>query len=195
MPEEPNKPYLNGIAKSLLDKLIPQYEFLKKEMRGERESGSIGTVSQDGKYLVGQKYLEYQLSWFGKKYSVEDDIALVDKEKARKEFIDFLEQYANDNIHIAKENQGGFRKEFTELYEAAYQREDPNGRPYGKKKINDLLKIQKLKYKIESVGNPVEWVVEEKVVKKRGTKIKIEKSVLDSISTKNEGRKKKHIQL
>ena len=44
--------------------------------------------------------MEYQLSWLGKKYCEDDDITYADKEKAQKEFIEFLEPYAESGEQI-----------------------------------------------------------------------------------------------
>ena len=48
------------------------------------------TRRKEHKNYSGQKYLEYQLSWFGKVYSEDDDITFADKDKAKKAFLAFL---------------------------------------------------------------------------------------------------------
>lgn len=151
-PEKPDELYLNEIAQSLLDKFISQYEFIFNEMETESKSESGGI------YVPGQKYLDYQFSWFGEKYNTGTDITLVDKKESQKELLKFLERCAD--VKIAKEEQDAFSEEFTNLYDAAFQREDPNkDRNYGIDKMNKLLAKRKLGYIIGSIGTPVEWVV------------------------------------
>lgn len=149
--KEPINLYLNKIATSLLDGLIPQYRFILNEMMEE---------SQKGKEYIGQKYLEYQLSWFGKTYCVDNDITFADKEKAKKEFIAFLESYAESGEQIKDTSKNGsFRVEFTRLQDAAFGRKDPNKeRNYSITKINSILEEENISYKV--VGDSSYWVVE-----------------------------------
>ncbi|MCH5250558.1 MAG: DEAD/DEAH box helicase family protein [Lachnospiraceae bacterium] len=149
--ERPDELYLNEIAQSLLDKLIPRYEFILDEMKEEGEAGNAVIANRERKYVAGHKYLGYQLSWFGRKYSPENDMHLVDKEKNHKEFMNFLQWYASNNIHIDKEKKDAFREEFTERCDMAYQREDPNlGRNYGLDKMNKLLTEHNIGYEVKS---------------------------------------------
>ena len=60
--------HINEISNSLMDTLVPTYEAILTEMQ-----------SEDARNLPGQKYLEYQLSWFGHKYNPKNDISLIDK--------------------------------------------------------------------------------------------------------------------
>lgn len=146
---EPTNLYLNMIAKTSLDKLILQYKFILDEMKEE---------SKEGKEHIGQKYLEYQLSLFGKTYCVDDDITFADKEKAKKEFIAFLESYAESGEQIDKEKQEKFKIQFTKLYDTAFDRADPNlDRCYGIRKMNGLLEGQHIDYEIEN--HRVYWEV------------------------------------
>lgn len=91
--------HLNEIAKSLMKKLISQYQFIYDEMK-EEELKRDNAQGSEGIGHMGQKYLEYQLSWFGKKYCEDNDITFVDKKKAKKEFIAFLEKYAESGEEI-----------------------------------------------------------------------------------------------
>lgn len=139
---EPTNLYLNKIAKNLLDKIILQYKFILDEMKEE---------SQEEKEHIGQKYLEYQFSWFGKTYCVDDDITFADKEKTKKDFIAFLESYAESGENIDKDKQESFKAQFTKLYDTAFGRSDPNlNRNYGIRKMNGLLEDQHIDYKIKN---------------------------------------------
>lgn len=124
--DEPTRLYLNEIAQSLVERLISQYEYILDEMIDE---GSKEDTMQDSKCIchMGQKYLEFQLSWFGEKYCADADITFVDKEKAKKEFIVFLESYAESGKQIVDTGkESPFRKKFTKLYDTAFGRKEPN---------------------------------------------------------------------
>ena len=70
---------------------------------------------------TGQKYLEYQFSWFGKTYSKDDDITFADEDKKKKALIAFLEAYANSGEEIdGKEKMDAFKAEFKKLHDAMY---------------------------------------------------------------------------
>lgn len=154
---EETKWHLNEIAKSLMEKLIPQYQFIYDEMK-EEELKRDNAQGSEGIGHMGQKYLEYQLSWFGKKYCEDNDITFVDKEKAKKEFSAFLETYFTNERQIAKEDQQMFRMQFTKLYDAAFGRKDPNlDRVYGIKKMNSLLEEENISYEI--VSQSLFWVI------------------------------------
>ena len=65
---------------------------------------------------MGQKYLEYQLSWFGKKYCEDDDITVVGTEQAKEKFLSFLEAYAKSGEEIVEEEEmETFQAEFTSI--------------------------------------------------------------------------------
>lgn len=51
--------YINEIARSLMERRLRQYEIIYNEM--------------DAEDSVGQQYLEHQFSWFGKRYSPDND--------------------------------------------------------------------------------------------------------------------------
>lgn len=154
------KLYPNEIAKSLLDRWIPQYQAIYDEM--VEEAQSLNEIQRkDRVNRTGQKYLEYQISWFGGVYCEDDDITFADMERAKKELIAFLEEYAERGSGIeTQEEMELFQKQFTSLYDMAFPRADKNkGRSYGYKKMNDLLKEYKLGYKL--TGNPQKgpWTV------------------------------------
>lgn len=148
--------YLNEIAKSLMERLIPQYQYILDEMI---DKGSKEDDYQKKKYQIGQKYLEYQLSWFGKKYCEDDDITFADKDKAKKEFIDFLESYVESGEQIVDTGEESqFRKKFTKLCDAALGRKEPNlKRIYHISKMNKLLKENHIDYKVDSKSSY--WLV------------------------------------
>ena len=147
----------NEIAKSMLEELIPQYQYILDEMSDE---GSKDGNVQDSKCIshMGQKYLEYQLSWFGKKYCEDDDITFADKEKAKKEFIAFLESYVDREI-VSEEERNEFSKRFIELYDIAFRKSDKNSRQYGVQKMNMLLREQNMKYRIAGKAQVGPWTV------------------------------------
>lgn len=147
--------YLNEIAKSLVERLIPQYQYILDEMKEEEAKKDEQRQDQE-KGQIGQKYLEYQLSWFRKKYCEDDDITFVDKEKAKKKFIDFLGSYAESAEQIM--DKGSFRQMFTKLYDAAFGRmERDKWRIYGIDLANKGLKAKNIKFKV--VGCSKYWVV------------------------------------
>lgn len=148
--EEPNKLYLNDIAHSQLEKLIRKYQFIADEMSGEREQQEILE-----KTVVGQNFLEYQLSWFGNQYDVDNDITLVDKKKAEKAFIACLESYVGKRMYSDESDKckekDEFRRKFTELHDGVFDRADKNkNRNYGLAIINSTLENHSMNYKVES---------------------------------------------
>lgn len=151
--------YLNKIAKSLLEELLPYYQSIYDEMIDEKAKEDN---AQDSKCIshIGQKYLEYQLSWFGKKYCEDDDITFADKEKAKKELLAFLEPYAEKGTRIVTgEEMNEFSREFIKLFDAAYGKSDRNSREYGAKKINKLLEEQSIGYNINGKPQAGPWTV------------------------------------
>lgn len=148
--DDPHKLYLNEIAESQLTELIPRYQAIYEEMIEEQRQGR----------RVGQKYLEHQLSWFGKTYCEDDDITFADEEKNRKQLITFLEFYAKGEVKITKDDQKEFRKQFTKLSDAAFGRKDRNkNRDYSKAKINSILEEEAINYQVEICSS--HWVVQE----------------------------------
>lgn len=149
LPENPNQIYPNVIAKSLTEKYLSRYRYIYQEM--EQEQMEIEASERRMRRLPGQKYLEYQLSWFDKQYCAENDITLCGKTKAEALFTDFLDSYIDKAIQIKKEDKEQFKEEFTKLYINAFGREDKNqDRTYAKSKMNKVLQKQKLNYQIQS---------------------------------------------
>ena len=122
--EEPDELYINEIARSMLPELKAQYEHIRSEISEEESQSS--DAPQEGELIgvIGQKYLKYQFSWFGKEYCVDNDITYADKEKKKKEFVAFIESYVGNEI--SKEEKDDFSEKFTELYDAAFGRADRN---------------------------------------------------------------------
>lgn len=144
-----NQLQFNPIAKVLAEKYLARYEFIYREMEEEREETSI--VNQETRTLLGQKYLEYQISWFEKSYCVENDSTLCKHGKAEKAFLDFLSSYADEEKQISKEMQVQFKEEFTELHDAVFPRADKNkSRVYGINVMNKIMKKNNLCYKLEN---------------------------------------------
>ena len=150
--------YLNEIARELVEKQVECYKSVLEEMRQSNVKNKI----------PGQRLLEYQLSWFGKTYDVSQDITLFDKDKSKKELVNFLEKHAAKGVKINKDQQKCFCKEFTELHDKAFLRKDKNGnRVYGLNKIRSILKENDMRYSIEtqrekSEGKASYWVVVKK---------------------------------
>lgn len=69
------------------------YQAILDEMLEESAQESDNKQDQKGINHIGQKYLEYQLSWFGKKYCLDNDITFSDKERGKKELVAFLQAY------------------------------------------------------------------------------------------------------
>ena len=135
----PSEIYYNGIARSLVDTLIPTYKAILAEMRR----------TDNGQEVTGQKYLEYQLSWFGKTYDISNDLTLADKDKGQNNVIEYLESYLDKKLFANEQDE--FSANFTALYDSAFQREDKNkGRLYGISKINKLMEKQDMTYMVES---------------------------------------------
>lgn len=151
-PENPNQIYPNVIAKSLMEKYLSRYKYIYQEMA--EEQAEIEAPEQGMRRLTGQKYLEYQYSWFGKQYCVDNDVTLRGKTKAEALFTDFLNPYVEKGMQIRKEDQEQFRRKFMGLYDNAFGREDKNqGRIYGKDKMNKILEKQGLIYRVQSTSN------------------------------------------
>lgn len=128
--------YYNIIAESLANRLVLFLNEMKKEE--ENLQADNQQYGQTRKRPVGQRSLECQLSWFRKEYCVGDGISFADKEKSKKEFIDFFKSYADSGKQI--ENQDLFKKKFINLHDKAFGRVDKNkNRSYGIKKMNIIL--------------------------------------------------------
>lgn len=159
--DEIDKLYLNEIAKSLLDRLIPWYEFIRDEMLEEGPLADDETQRKEQKNYSGQKYLEYQLSWFGKTYHPEDDLAFVDNVIENKPLVAFLEAYADSGETVeGKEKMTEFQTEFKRLHDAVYPSVvKDKTHPYGYKVMNDILKNRNLGYEIAGQPQKGPWTV------------------------------------
>ena len=149
--------HLNKIAKSLAEKLIPQYQYILDEMEEEKNEQQ----NQESENCMGQKYLEYQLSWFGKKYCEDDDITVVGTEQAKEKFLSFLEAYAKSGEEIVEEEEmETFQAEFTRLHDAVFLRADKNlNRSYKYKKMNEILMERNIKYRLDGRPQKGPWKV------------------------------------
>ncbi len=149
------KLYLNEIAKSLVEKLISKYQYILNEMEEEKNEQQ----NQESENRMGQKYLEYQISWFGKKYCADDDITIVDKEKSKKEFLAFLESYAESGKEIVgEEEMQSFQVEFTRLHDEAFPRAEKNlDRVYKYQKMNKLLNAYSIGYRLDGRPQKGPW--------------------------------------
>ncbi len=107
--EHPNCLYRNEIAFTLAEKYQRIYESILKEM----------SVTDKG-VVTGQKYLEYQLSWFGKKYSKRNDITLNGyKNDGQLGFEKWIQEEWLDK-KIPKEVQKDFGKMFFAKYNPVF---------------------------------------------------------------------------
>ncbi len=131
----------NTIARSLIkEKLDSKYKAILEEMKR----------TDEGMKVSGQKYLEYQLSWFGKKYDKENDVTLTGIGKAEKEFITFIESCVHGKRRVYKDDQKSFKTTFTRLYNLAFYNKDSIKPLYDINKMNKLLEKQNIVYKVES---------------------------------------------
>lgn len=149
---EPGKLYFNEIARSLAERMISKYKVIYNEMENEYSVAENISSEKERKRSVGQSYLEYQLSWFGKTYSLDDDVTFAGMEKTKKDFLDFLESYAERGEMLKGESRNLFQKDFINLFDTAFYKSDQNSRDYGANKMNKLLEKMKIGYKID--GNP-----------------------------------------
>jgi len=138
--KEPAKLFPNEIARSLVVAQVSTYQAIRSEMTSDETSE-----------LPGQKYLEYQLSWFGHTYDVENDITLGDKNQGMGKLIAFLESHVNREL--SKDEQDKFSEGFTGVHDAALPRRDKNkSRSYGINVINKALEEHGIGYKVESMS-------------------------------------------
>lgn len=137
------------IARYLMEKYLSIYKNIFQEM--DEEQAEIEASDSEIRKLPGQKYLEYQLSWFGKKYCIEDDLTLCEKGKAENNFLNFLKPYADEKRLIDDKEKDQFKKEFTQLHDAAFPRKDKNKeRHYGINVMNKIMKERNISYKVAS---------------------------------------------
>lgn len=155
--DKPTELYLNEIAYSMMNRLYFRYQTILDEMLEESDEAQ----NQEEKNRIGQKYLEHQLSWFGKKYCPDNDITFADKEKRKEEFVAFFEAYVKSGEQILKgtEEDKEFTAKFIELFDAAYYKSDKNNRNYGADKMNRLLKQERIGYKIEGKPQSGPWTI------------------------------------
>ena len=121
----------------------------------------IGIEQGEGKKYPGQKFLEYQLSWFGRVYCEDDDVTFADRDKAKKAFIAFLEAYADSGEAIeGKEKMDEFKTGFKGLHDAVYPRVvKDETHLYGYKVMNGILKNRSLGYEITGQPQKGPWTV------------------------------------
>lgn len=140
----PTKLFPNTIMQSLVEESKLIYESILKEM-----AFSISKYELNGQ-VAGQKYLEYQLSWFGKEFDVDNDITLVGHDKAINEFEDFLDSYAEKTDSVEDMNSDEFktfRTIFTSKHDKAYKSKDNRGKDgYGPVIIKKVLEENNLNY-------------------------------------------------
>jgi superfamily II DNA/RNA helicase len=156
--EKPIKLYANKIARFMASALLPMYRSIAEEMRTEASEGH-GSMK-----FEGQKYLEHQLSWFGKTYSSEDN--LNDPGKGLQELLDFLEKFASSGEGILKASQEEFGKDFFRLHNRAFPAPDSHHKnPSRVSKGNHLNMIKKalekhgINYKVDSNKKTSVWSV------------------------------------
>jgi hypothetical protein len=145
---DPNKLYPNEIARLLLESVVPEYKSIYKSILEVMER------TDEGQKYTGQRYLEYQMSWFGKTYDEKNDITVTGDNKAKEEFIVFLESYVGKKLLTKNGNgedeQEKFRKEFTRLSDEAFGRQDKNkNRVYGTDKMDTILKDNNVPYEVK----------------------------------------------
>lgn len=150
---DPDQLYPNKIAESLANKQVDIFKSVLQEM----EKTDIG------KRVVGQKYLEFQLSWFGKRYSKKNDITLSGyKRNGQLGLEKWLREEWLDK-KIPKENL----KEFGRLFFAKYNpvfglctkkqgfstddnrsEAGPKTAGYSIKRIKEIFQVKKMPFKI-----------------------------------------------
>ena len=144
--KEDCKLHWNEISKSMLASRINQYKYILQEMTKEE--------------IIGQKYLEHQLSWFNKTYSRDNDITYCDKEKHLKSLLRLLcQSYFHHTSFDTPEKREDFQKQFINLFDAAFYRADKNKRLYGAKKMNRLLTEEEIKFRIDGPPQIGPWKV------------------------------------
>lgn len=156
---EPENLYLNEIARSLAERMVSKYKIIYNEMENEYNVAESISSEKERKRRVGQSYLEYQLSWFGKTYSLDDDVTFVGMEKGKKDFLDFLESHAESGEIMESEAWNLFQKDFISLFDVAFYKSDQNSRNYGASKMNKLLEKINIGYKIDGNLQKGPWKV------------------------------------
>ena len=137
---DPAYVFPNEIACSLVDDVISTYTSILTEVN------NAGFCE-----LPGQRYLEYQLSWFGHTYIPGNDITFRDKDAGKKKLIEFLELYTDITIPEGKDGQDKFSIDCTNIIDVAFGRQDKNlGRPYKSNKLNKILTEYEIPFHINS---------------------------------------------
>lgn len=151
--DDPDKLYHNEIARLLANKQVLIYESILQEME----------KSDKGKKVTGQKYLEFQLSWFGKKYSKKNDITLNGyKTDGQLGFEKWVQAKWLDK-KILKETQKDFGKQFFANYnpifglctkKQGFSSDDnrsetgPKTAGYSIKRIKEIFQIKNMPFEI-----------------------------------------------
>lgn len=158
----------NKIARSLVwDILEPKYRGISDEMQDTDVDLPI----------TGQKYLEYQLAWFGKEYDDKNDITVNGyKSKEKLEFENYItENWLNKSL--SKEEQNEFGKEFFNKYnpifglclkKQGFHSDDNRGSKDGVKKsgygiprIQEIFEVRRMPFKVDN-GNDGDIVIKMK---------------------------------
>lgn len=158
--DNPKELYPNEIAKSLVNKLIRQYRAILEEMLKESDA-LTESERKDRVNRTGQIYLEHQLSWFGKTYHLEDDLAFAGNVIENRPLVAFLEQYAESGEEIeGSEKMKVFQAEFKRLHDTVYPcvKKDKT-HSYGHKVMNDILRDRSMGYEITGRPNNGPWRV------------------------------------
>lgn len=160
--KEPDRLYINEIAHSLADKYVQVYESILQEM----------AETEKGKKVTGQRFLEFQLSWFGKKYSKRHDLTL---NGYKTDGLLSFEKWIHDewlDKTIPKEAQKDFGKKFFANYnplfglctkKQGFSTDDNRGKNgpktagYSFKRIGEIFQVRKMPYTIiEENGG---WII------------------------------------
>ena len=159
--KNPTQLYPNEIARALLSKHEQVYASILTEMEEIKNEG-----------LAGQKYLEYQLSWFGKEYCEEHDITLngykTDDQLAFEEWL--REEWLGKSI--SPESQKDFGQAFFAQYypsfglctkKQGFSSDDNRGENgpktagYSIKRIKEIFHVRKMPF--ELIDNDGCWMV------------------------------------
>ena len=154
----------NTIERSMVELNLQYYRHVRDEMETESQN------NED----VGQQYLAYQYSWFGKNYDASTSSPTKAKKSIESWFEDLIEKqitivYVDEKdkeIKLAEDqiSDSEFAERFRNLYEPALGTYDLNGRnDFGWEKINNRLKASGIPYHLEGPRNRnkgAEWHIE-----------------------------------
>ena len=148
-----SKYYFNNIARSVVNRLIPRYTSILEEMKATDKSRKV----------TGQKYLEYQLSWFGKKYNRKNDITLNGyKNDGQLNFEKWLRENWLDK-EMPKDELTDFRKRFYYKYHCIFgycskaqgfssddnrTEKGPKNAGYSIPRIREIFQVRKMPFEI-----------------------------------------------